>query len=735
MKKKAFAVILMSCALSGLYAGCGEDSSFSPDLTDENGSQKTDKPDKTDKPEKNGCMDSSTYICDNNTLYTCRDGKQIPAANICANDVFEGCRSGKYVKRVCSSCGQIDGVTACLDCASSDDCGKGTCEDGVCTGDSISCLDACDPVGVRECSGNGYRECLQIGDCKVWSDIHLCRSGEKCQSGACEMDTGAPCTNACESGKRQCAGTTGYTICSDTNGDGCFEWGATVPCNGGSICENGLCVSSEISDCELGARRCDGAAKFQVCGDSGNGVYKWGTPESCGSGMRCTGAGVCGPEPETCTSACQNGEKQCSGSGYQVCSDANGDGCFEWSAVTSCGSGKKCEGAGNCVSSCTSVCNNGTKQCSGNGFQVCVDTNGDGCFEWTSVTSCPGGQKCEGEGNCVTSNVNAPVRYLATNIHSPVTAYTVAQWKKIAQNNTSRNNNSFIKLGDSHMYSGSMFMKCFADSVNYDSHTNIKDAVSAFQSNGFNSFTRDSIAAKLGMTATYPLQEYNSTTRMDAEIAAGNPRFAFFGFATNDMGWYGYNKTQSGSNAGYFAAMEWYYRNVLKNVRKLVAAGVIPMFIGVSPRTDTPASGANKPGYYVTTMNTIMRGVAEAYQMPYFNLQKVFLTLPSYGLGGDGIHSNSYGNGCDFTSTGLQKGANNRNLYAMEMLNRAWRAYTKGESAPDTSGEVFKGSGSPSDPFVITSLPYTHSADMSKSPNSKISSYSCESGTSEAGPE
>jgi len=55
----------------------------------------------------------------------------------------------------------------------------------------------------------------------------------------------------------------------------------------------------------------------------------------------------CGDEKDDpgCTNECFiDGEKQCSGNGYQVCGNTDADPCLEWGEVTACGTGYYCSG-------------------------------------------------------------------------------------------------------------------------------------------------------------------------------------------------------------------------------------------------------------------------------------------------------------------------------------------------------------------------------------------------------
>ena len=106
----------------------------------------------------------------------------------------------------------------------------------------------------------------------------------------------------------------------------------------------------------------------------------------------------------TCTDVCTNGAKECSGNGYRTCQKGS-DGCTVWSAVTACGTDQKCS-AGACVDvqTCTDACALGAKDCSGNGYRTC-EKGSNGCTAWSSVTACGDGMMCSA-GECVASCSN-----------------------------------------------------------------------------------------------------------------------------------------------------------------------------------------------------------------------------------------------------------------------------------------------------------------------------------------
>jgi len=100
-----------------------------------------------------------------------------------------------------------------------------------------------------------------------------------------------------------------------------------------------------------------------------------------------------------CTASCQpEGSKKCSGLGFQVCEDLEDNGCFTWSKVNTCGKGTICS-AGECVKKCPDEpCTTaGAKKCSAKGEIIeCFDFDGNGCLEWGNAKPCPSGQVCSG---------------------------------------------------------------------------------------------------------------------------------------------------------------------------------------------------------------------------------------------------------------------------------------------------------------------------------------------------
>ncbi|MBI5480801.1 MAG: hypothetical protein HY906_18225 [Deltaproteobacteria bacterium] len=107
------------------------------------------------------------------------------------------------------------------------------------------------------------------------------------------------------------------------------------------------------------------------------------------------------PDTGACEDQCTANERRCVTGGFQLCGDTNGDGCVGWQVTQACPSGQKCNAAsGTCETACTDACAAGSIKCTvdGSGTQACVDGAG-GCREWGAAVNCPNGQTCSG-GKC-----------------------------------------------------------------------------------------------------------------------------------------------------------------------------------------------------------------------------------------------------------------------------------------------------------------------------------------------
>ena len=374
-----------------------------------------------DEQQDPSCKDACDRdLCDGqNAIYKCgdMDGDGCKELNTVSEPCEEGllCVSGACVspdstcENACDGEPQCDGDKLKVCKVGEDGCkvwvtedcpDEMTCSNGVCKNSIPGCEDSCSEPAA--CEGeNSYRLCLDTdGDgCNEWSDVMECADGQTCSTGVCS-NSELNCESSC-SGDPECEDSTSFRACVDTDGDGCYEWSVT-PCTDGLTCSNGECTKACTDVCTPDSKECDGTTGFKICTDTnGDGCYEWSKVTKCADGSTCS-KGECKKTSPTCTNACTSGIKQCDGTtGFKTCTDTNGDGCTEWSAVTKCSSGMTCSD-GQCKKTCTNACTSGAKQCDGTtGYKTCGDSNGDGCTEWSAVTKCSSGKTCSG-GTCST---------------------------------------------------------------------------------------------------------------------------------------------------------------------------------------------------------------------------------------------------------------------------------------------------------------------------------------------
>lgn len=464
---------------------------------------------------------------------------------------------------------------------------------------------------------------------------------------------------------------------------------------------------------ESGANKCfDNASS--VCTDTNNdGCFEWSEPTPCEE--KCDEeTGQC-----ICLNECEESEKAvCSddNKGFKTCTKQP-NGCFKWSKVTSCS--YQCKD-GECI--CDHKCQKNAKQCSGNGYVECT-TDENGCRIWsTEVKKCTNG--CS-EGACIKLEMT---RYPGDQILSPITPYSVKKMKEIAAKNANRSGAVFAKIGDSHFDTSydkpNSFMYCFGETPpKWNGADYLQTAVDNFKSTSVNSFSRNSKSAIAG----YKVIQANNEELITKEINAINPRFAFIDYGTNDMGW-------ASTTKGWYENLESYYREYKKALETMINAGVIPLIVGTGLRVDFDTWRL-----YVPIFNAVNRGLAEYYQIPYFNLELAMIPLKAYNYGinpndVNKVHHSSSGNPCDFTSDAMNYGANMRNRYGIEMLYNAWQTVVNDQPAPVNTTIPYKGSGTKANPYIIDSLPYTRQ-DTTVGGENNFSAYECQSNVDESGPE
>ena len=355
----------------------------------------------------------------------------------------------------------------------------------------------------------------------------------------------------------------------------------------------------------------------------------------------------------------------------------------------------------------------------GNGFDASI---ADGGFPTPDAAVDAGGDAAPPTGF---------TRYAAKE-RAPVTPSVLARAKAIGALDATRKDDVFIKVGASGTVNKN-FAYCFAGpaqpsySLDLDGRSAMMPSIDFFRAGdaaGTTPFDRDTLAAKVGMSASWAIT--GSPSPLDQEVQALNPRFAVVNYGTNDMG----------QGVTFASALFPFAENLSKILDQLESGGIIPIVTGLNPRTDSVAAGQ-----WVPTYDALTRALAEARQLPFLSLYYSAKGLTNQGMIADGIHGNAYNPGggaqpCIFTSEGLGFNYNKRNLLTMELLQHLHSGVVLNQPATEFPGAVYAGTGTATFPIVVDVLPFSHSGDTSLSNERNIASYdSCAATQNEAGPE
>ena len=315
----------------------------------------------------------------------------------------------------------------------------------------------------------------------------------------------------------------------------------------------------------------------------------------------------------------------------------------------------------------------------------------------------------------------APARYPEGRVHSPITPFVVNRMKAIVAQDETRQDDVFMKVGDSITVT-TTFLNCLSSPVSLPD-SDLTEAAAYFRqgdADGSTPFNRASLAAQGGRAASWAIS--GTPSPINQEIAAISPRFALIMFGTNDIGWYADDMP---------AMLRWYTDAMIRLVDALPPKGIIPVLSSIPRRGDDADLDL-----WVPTLNAIIRGLAETRQIPFLDFHLALEPLTGYGLSPDGVHPNAASGGsCDFSSDGLDHGQNTRNLITMEVLTQLYEMVLSDEPAPDQGGRFLEGTGTPADPIRIDALPFSDWRDTTTSTSREFDTYSCGSGQDESGPE
>ncbi len=244
----------------------------------------------------------------------------------------------------------------------------------------------------------------------------------------------------------------------------------------------------------------------------------------------------------------------------------------------------------------------------------------------------------------------------------------------------------FIKVGDSITESQSFLVEFGCKSESLGAFQNLLSTIDYFRntnlsldSNGWceasNSFTRSSLAATPGWTAADALSPFEPArpdcpepynTPLRCEIVLMRPSLALIMFGTNDVP---------------RSEPEAYRQNLTQIVSEVESGGVIPVLSTIPPRF----AGTNPAT--IDQYNQIIREIAESRQIPLWNYWLALQgpEMVNQGMDKDGIHPNVYlgDHAADLTTQGLRYGYNQRNLTAIQVLDKLKRIIID-NGAPDS---------------------------------------------------
>ena len=225
------------------------------------------------------------------------------------------------------------------------------------------------------------------------------------------------CTDECSDSQKVCDGN-GWKQCMK-GADGCNKWSGTTQCDANQTCASGSCVTTcQPSTCNMLHYQCG------TVSDGCGGTLNCGT---CQGNQTCSASGQC-------ITTCQ--PKTCANLGYQ-CGTIS-DGCGGTLNCGTCQGNQTCSN-GSCVTNCQNQCQLGDKRCSGSGYQVCGNYNGDGCAVWGQIVNCGANQFCQ-DGNCNQPKQNLNVNLFGQSGCAPLDG--VALHATVNGNNYDYNNNS-----------------------------------------------------------------------------------------------------------------------------------------------------------------------------------------------------------------------------------------------------------------------------------------------------
>jgi len=315
----------------------------------------------------------------------CEDG-----AVQCSGSSFQRCVAGQWATELaCGTLGCSVPRGGCRAgpgqaCASTADCGQGTCQETA-TGGSVCCTAACDGA-CRVCAASGT-VCTNLADDAACGAIACpadttCRdfppsvTAQRCIAGACGT-AAALCRGNARAVGQSCSAT---NLCDNAGNCATPKKGNGQVCGGGSECASNNCVDGVCcnSACNGVCQTCAAPGRAGICSAAA-------TDTACGTV-------TCSTFSAECVSNRMDIPNACVGNRCRTTADCG----FE-SATTRCGQGGICNGQG--------VCQGPSVRC---GNQTCSGTSV--CCASINVTTNARTLACSTGGTCPGSGVGPLVR-------------------------------------------------------------------------------------------------------------------------------------------------------------------------------------------------------------------------------------------------------------------------------------------------------------------------------------
>lgn len=227
--------------------------------------------------------------------------------------------------------------------------------------------------------------------------------------------------------------------------------------------------------------------------------------------------------------------------------------------------------------------------------------------------------------------------------------------------------NVFSKVGDSISHANTFLTPIGVGGLQIHGYTSLQPVIDYYMTTPArtnNSFANSSLATGGGWTTRIVLDPafampgvcQPGESPLVCEYRVVKPAVALIMFGTND--------------AGYLSDAE-FVANLQTIVQTSIDMGVIPVLSSIPDNLASSGMGGRALHF-----NSLIRSVAVAYRVPFWDYWSALQTLPNKGIGGDGVHPSinpaTFEAGI-FSASELQYGMNMRNLTALMVLDAIWR--------------------------------------------------------------